>query len=221
MEKSIEKIWKEDFMASELTKTPPMENLYNQKSKHLVEKLKRMFKKNLILIAAMAIAFWILYFFIDAVWQGTILAVLFLGLAWYSLKQMRKVHTLSSGLSSYEYLKSFEQSLKAAMASLTTVMRFFYPLTFLTAMSTIWFGGNNQAILTNRLTEKFPDMVFVGGVPLFILVISGVVTLLIGYFADKIYHWDVGLMYGRVFKKLKETISEMEELKKGTEEASS
>jgi hypothetical protein len=33
------------------------------------------------------------------------------------------------------------------------------------------------------------------------------------YFSDKIYRWDVRLMYGRVFDKLEETIAEMEELK--------
>ena len=213
MEKSIEKIWKEGFKESELTKTLPMENLYNQKSRDLVEKLKRMFKKNLIIIMVFTIFFWIIYFFIDAVWQGTCMAVLFLGLAWYSHKKMHKINTSNTGLSSYEYLKSFDTNLKAAMSSLVTVMRFFYPLTFLTAMSTIWFGGNNQSILNNKLTERFPDLVFVGGVPLSVLVIVAIVTLLIGYFADKIYQWDVGLMYGRVFKKLKETIAEMEELK--------
>jgi hypothetical protein len=35
------------------------------------------------------------------------------------------------------------------------------------------------------------------------------------YFSGRIYRWDVGLIYGRVFRKLEETIAEMEELKQG------
>ena len=61
--------------------------------------------------------------------------------------------------------------------------------------------------------QKFPDLIFIGSVPLFAYIIAGVATLLMLYFSDKIYRWDVRLMYGRVFDKLEETITEMEKLK--------
>jgi hypothetical protein len=41
----------------------------------------------------------------------------------------------------------------------------------------------------------------------------GVITPLMLYFSDKIYKWDVGLMYGRVFDNLEEAIADREKLK--------
>jgi hypothetical protein len=63
--------------------------------------------------------------------------------------------------------------------------------------------------------QKLPDLIFIGSVPLFVWIIAGVATLLMLYFSDRIYRWDVRLMYGHVFQKLEETIAEMEKLKEG------
>ena len=81
-------------------------------------------------------------------------------------------------------------------------------------MSTIWSAWNKGA-LTSKMYQKYPDVIFIGSVPLFALIIAGVATLLMFYFSDRIYRWDVRLMYGRVFGKLEETIAEMEKLKQG------
>ena len=213
MGKRIESIWKESFSEGEIKDIHQRGNPYNQKSRHLVDKLRRMFRYNLIAVVAMALVFWTVHFFIDAIWQGTSATVLLLGLAWYSERQMRKVYTLDPSLSSYEYLKSFDHYLKAALSKNLLVIRFFYSLIFLTAMSTIWFAGDNQIILKHRVMEKFPDSVFIGNVPLTGIVIVGLMTLLIAYLSDKIYKWDVELIYGQIFKKLRKIIAEMEELK--------
>lgn len=213
MEKSIETIWKEGFLDSDALVAPKLNNLYDQKSKHLIDNLKRMFKINLIAIVAMAIVILIVYYFLDAAWQGISIAVMLIALAIYSKNQMQKVKSIDQGANSYDYLKSFHTWLKNALAKNTTIMRFFYPLTFLIAMSTIWFAGDNHKVLTNLLTEKFPDMTFVAGIPLSGLVAVGIVTLVMAYFSDKIYMWDVRLVYGRVFDKLEKTLVEMEDLK--------
>ena len=43
MEKSIETIWKQGFISPESLIAPELNNLYNKKSIHLVDKFKRMF----------------------------------------------------------------------------------------------------------------------------------------------------------------------------------
>jgi hypothetical protein len=58
-------------------------------------------------------------------------------------------------------------------------------------------------------------VIFIGSIPLFAWIIAGVATLLMLYFSDRIYRWDVRLMYGRVLDKLEETIADMEKLKQG------
>ena len=213
MEKSIETIWKEGFLDSEALVVPKINNLYNQKSMYLIDKLKRMFRINTIALVVMAIAFVVIYYFIDALWQGIGAALLLLGFAWYNSHQIRQFDVLDQGMSSYDYLKSFDRCLKDILSKNVLITRFYYPLCLFLALSTVWFAGDNQVMLTQKLKEKFPDMIFVGGVPLVGLIAVGIIMLLAAYFADKIYKWDVRLIYGRIFDKLEETIAEMEELK--------
>ena len=57
MEKSIENIWKEGFLKSDALVVPKINNLYNQKSKHITAKFERMFKINLIAIVVFSVVF--------------------------------------------------------------------------------------------------------------------------------------------------------------------
>jgi hypothetical protein len=122
---------------------------------------------------------------------------------------------LDQGATSLDYLKSFDRWLKDILSRSERIARFYYPLCFLIAISTIWSAWNKQEALILKTHQKFPDLIFIGNVPLFALIIVGVTTLLMFYFSGEIYKWDVRLMYGRVFGKLEETIAEMEELKEG------
>ena len=162
----------------------------------------------------MAIVIPIWYYFMDIVWQGVAISILMFFTGWYSIRQKRSIKTLDHGATSLDYLKSFDRCLKDALSGGEKILRFTYPLYFLIAMSTIWSAWNKGA-LTSKMYQKFPDVIFIGSVPLFALIIAGVATLLMFYFSDRIYRWDVGLIYGRVFRKLEETIAEMEKLKQG------
>ena len=212
MEKSIEAIWKEGFLNEKSLVAPKINDLYNQKSKDLVDRMKRMYRNNLIALVVMSIVFPIMYYFLDAIWQGVATSILLLLTAWYSKRQKRSIKTLDHGATSLDYLKSFDRWLKDALSRSEKILRFTYPLYFLIAMSTIW-AAWNKGTLTSKMYQKYPDIIFIGSVPLFALIIAGVATLLMLYFSDKIYRWDVRLMYGRVFDKLEETIAEMEKLK--------
>ena len=50
MEKSIESIWKEGFLKSDALVAPKLNDLYNQKSEHVVDKVNRLYTINLIVI---------------------------------------------------------------------------------------------------------------------------------------------------------------------------
>ncbi len=214
MKKSIEEIWKEGFLNEKSLVAPKLNDLYNQKSKHVVDKVKRMFRVNLIFIVSMSIVFSIMYYFLDAIWQGVAISVLLLLTAWYSERQKRSIKTLDHGATSLDYLKSLDRSLKDTFSKNEKILRFSYPLYFMIAMSTMWSAWNKGPI-TSKMYQKYPDVIFIGSVPLFVWIIAGVATLLILYFSGRIYRWDVRLMYGRVFDKLEETIAEMEKLKQG------
>ena len=214
MKNSIEVIWKEGFLNEKSLVAPKINDLYSQKSKDLVDKMERMYKINLIAIVSMSIVFPIWYYFLDAIWQGVAISILMLLTVWYSIRQKRSIKTLDHGATSLDYLKSFDRILKDALSRGEKVLRFTYPLFFLIAMSTMWSAWDKGPI-TSKMYLEYPDVIFIGSVPLFAWLIAGVATLLMLYFSDRIYRWDVGLIYGRVFRKLEETIAEMEKLKEG------
>jgi hypothetical protein len=215
MKNSIEAIWKEGFLNEKSLVAPKINDLYNQKSKHLVDKMKRVFRVNLIIIVIVSIVIPIVYYFLDVIWQGAAASVLILLTAWYGKLQMHSLKTLDQGATSLDYLKSFDRWLKDVFSRSEKIARFYYTLCFLIAMSTIGSAWNKSEELVSEIHRKFPELIFIGNIPLFVLIVAGVATLLMFYFSDRIYKWDVRLMYGGVLDKLKETITEMEELKKG------
>ncbi len=214
MKNSIEVIWKEGFLNEKSLVAPKINDLYNQKSNHVVDKMKRMFRVNIIVIVILAVVIPIVYYFMDVIWQGVAASVLILLTAWYGKLQMNSLKTLDQGATSLDYLKSFDRWLKDVFSRSEKIARFYYTLCFLIAMSTIW-SAWNKGELTSKMHQKYPDITFIGNIPLFALIIAGVATLLMFYFSDRIYRWDVRLMYGRVLDKLEGTIAEMEKLKQG------
>ena len=214
MKNSIEVIWKEGFLNEKSLVAPKINDLYNQKSKDLVAKIERMSEINRIAIVIMAIVFPIIDYFLDVVWQGVATSILFLLVLWYSKRQRLSFETLDHGTTSLDYLKSFERRIKDSLSRSEKVLRFIYPLSFLIAISILW-SAWNKGPLTSKMYQEYPDVIFIGSVPLFAWIIAGVATLLMLYFSKRIYRWDVRLVYGRVFRKLEETIAEMEKLKEG------
>lgn len=212
MKNSIEVIWKEGFLNEKSLVAPKINDLYNKKSMDLVDKIERMYKINIIAIVIMAIVFPILYYFLDVIWQGVAVSILMLFTLWYGSRERRSFETLDRGATSLDYLKSFDRRIKDVLSRSEKVLRFTYPLYFLIGISVIW-SAWDKGPLTSKMYQKYPDVIFIGSVPLFAVIIAGVATLLMFYFSRRIYKWDVRLMYGRVFDKLKETIAEMEKLK--------
>jgi hypothetical protein len=205
MKNSIEVIWREGFLNEKTLVAPKINDLYNQKSKHVIEKMKRMFRLNLIIIGSLSITLPIGYYFLNAFWQGAAASLLLLLTGWYSIHLMRGIETLDPGVTSLDYLKSFDRWLKDVLSKSEKVVRFTYPLYFMIATSTIWSVWNKQQEHVVEVNQK--------PFPVVVLVIAGMITVLMFFFSDKIYQWDVRLMYGRIFGKLEETIAEMEKLK--------
>ena len=116
MKNSIEVIWKEGFLNEKSLVAPKINDLYNQKSKDLVDKMKRMYRINLIAIVIMSIVFPIMYYFLDVIWQGVAVSILLLLTVWYSKRQKRSIKTLDHGATSLDYLKSFDRLLKDALS---------------------------------------------------------------------------------------------------------
>ena len=217
MEKSIENIWKEGFLKSDALVAPKLNNLYNQKSKHVIDKFKRMFKINL--IAIVVFAFVILV-------ATTLNGLPIIGVSWFLIlialvvvnkKLTGSLEKIDYHKNSYDYLMSFNKWLQEQMAINRKMARLYYPLFFLSVVVGFWFIDAEGVSLGQRLVGEvlygFPDIYMISGVPLigivFVIIIAGLLML----FGGRIYNLDVKIVYGRMFKKIKELITDLEELR--------
>jgi hypothetical protein len=212
MKNSIEEIWKEGFLNERSLVAPKINDLYNQKSKHMVYRVQKMFRVNLTILLIMALVFPVVYYFIDALWQGIAASVLLLLTAWYNKRQIDDISTLDQGATSLDYLKSLSHWYKDVILKGEKIARLTYPLYLLIGLSTIWSTWEKEG-MTSKVVKNFSGLISTGNIQFFSLAIGAILILLMLAFSPKIYKWDVRLMYGRVFSKLEETIAEMEKLK--------
>ncbi len=213
MNKSIENIWKNGFLNDDAMIAPKINDLYNQKSKNIIDKLKKMFKINLVAIIGLGVVLFGWAAIAGAVWAGVFMFLLFVGLAIYSKKQFDRMENIDKNLSSYQYLKAFDNWLQEAIASYIQIYRVFYPLLFLSFMVGFRFSRLGDELM-EKVLIRIPDLQLVWGFPLYPSLAVLFIALLIGIFAGPIYRLDINLAYGSTFKKLREIIADMEELKK-------
>jgi hypothetical protein len=211
MERSIETIWKKGFLDSDSLVAPKLNDLYNQKSKTIIDKFKRMMKVNIYVIMIFAFLNWGLYAALGTPYTGVFMLFLFMGVCWISIKQRRTMKNIDASLSSYDYLKSFNSWLEMAISNNTKVMRFFYPLVFLASLMPIVHALKTGEVTNAAILNSEFDLVY--GIPTFTWIIALVIAVIIYIFGGKIYKWDVNLAYSRIFRKLENMIAEMEELR--------
>ncbi|MFT4758249.1 MAG: hypothetical protein ACI87N_003190 [Flavobacteriales bacterium] len=218
MEKSIEEIWKKGFLKSDALIAPKINNLYNQKSIHVIDKFKRMFRINLIAIVAFSFIFLIVSFSIGIPLTGIIFFLCLTVLVIINTQLLNGLDKIDKGASSYEYLKAFNQWVKKQISINKKFSTFFYPIIFMSMIIGFWFKDAEGIPLGERLVHKvlisFPDTYLIQGMPLIAVVVIILIVGLLAFLGGRIYQWDLNLIYGRVFKKLEELMSDIEELKK-------
>jgi hypothetical protein len=217
MERSIENIWKEGFLKSDALVAPAINNLYNKKSIHIIDKFKRMFKINLIAIVAFSVVFLIVTFFLDIFLTGLVFFVTLITLVIINKGLLDGLEKIEKGVSSYQYLKAFNEWIKKQVAVNKRFSTFLYPIIFLSMIIGFWFKDAEGISLGKRLLSEvikgFPDIYLIQGIPLIAIIAVLLIVSLLAVFGGKIYQWDLNIVYGRVFKKLEELMADIEELK--------
>jgi hypothetical protein len=217
MEKSIENIWKEGFLKSDALVAPKINNLYTQKSIHIIDKFKRMFKINLIAIVAFSLAFLIVSFIIGIPITGIIFFVTLSVLVFINKKLLNDLEKIDLGISSYQYLKAFNQWINEQISINTRFSKFLYPIIFMSLVLGFWFKDAEGMPLGERLVGEilvgFPDTYLIFGIPLIGIIIVAVIIGLLVLVGGRIYKWDLNIVYGRLFKKLEELMTDIESLR--------
>lgn len=217
MEKSIETIWKDGFLGTNALIAPKLGNLYNQKSKHIIDKFEKMFKMNLILIVLGSFVILAASFSLGLPYMGVPMFFAMNTLVFINKKLLNSLILIDKGENSYDYLMKFDTWLKSQINMNRKFARIFYPFIFLSLIAGFWMKKSGDLRIGNHLVNKllltFPDLYLINGVPLIgiigVILITGFLVLVGG----RIYEWDLKIVYGRVFKKLDEIIDDIRELR--------
>ena len=217
MEKSIETIWKDGFLKTNALVAPKLNNLYNKKSNHIIDKFKRMFKMNLILIVIGSIIILVASFVVGIPYMGVPMFIVMNILVVLNKKLLDSLMLIDKSTNSYDYLMSFDSWLKSQIDSNKRFSRFFYPIIFLSLVTGFWMKETGNLRLgdhvVNKLLITYPDLLLVNGVPVVGVIIVTLFAGILAILGGRIYEWDLKLVYGRIIKKLDEIIADLNELR--------
>jgi len=217
MEKSIESIWKQGFLNSDALIAPKLNDLYNQKSIHIIDKFKRMFKINLNAIVAGSLLFLGLSFLMGIPFMGIGFFLTLSIVVVVNRRLSRGLNKIDKSESSYHYIKAFDKWMKKQIRVNEKMARFYYPMFFLSIVLGFWHyhldGKLIGEAITNKLISNYPDIYMVFGVPA--IIITGIILIMVFlvFTGGRIYNWDLKVVYGSVLRKLDEIIADMEELR--------
>ncbi|MFT5088238.1 MAG: hypothetical protein ACI906_004848 [Candidatus Latescibacterota bacterium] len=210
MQKSIEAIWKDGFLQQDALVAPEINDLYNQKSSDLVDKMTRMYRINLQALLAFAAVAFIASLVQGIPYSGIAFCSLFIGLVIPGKKHLNTLEQIDKSVSSYQYLRDFRNWREKLIANYAKIYTVFYPALFLILIVSAW---SNLTEPIEKVLAQHPEIELVYGVPLWGITATLVITCFLAFAAGALYRFDMNLVYGPTFKKLDEIIADMEELK--------
>lgn len=218
MGKSIESIWKEGFLNNNALVAPKLNKLYEQKSNHIVDKFRRMYKINIIAIGIFACLLMPFTILVNMPYMGIPMFFLFVTIIIFSRKFKKQLDEIDTSLDCYEYLNTFN-TWCTDMASFNSKMsRYLYPFVLISMTLGFWFGGFGGDIpgqeIVGKLLIEYPNMILLFGLPLIGIIAMIVLLAVLAYFGGRIGKWDLNLVYGGIFKRLNNLLTEMEDLRK-------
>jgi hypothetical protein len=207
MEKSIEAIWKEGFLNSDALIAPRVNDIYNKKSMHIIEKFKRMFLNNIWGIIIGASFLFIGSFFAGALIAGSIVLQMMLYVASTTHLELKTLEEIDKGQSSYIYLKSLKDWISRSIERNGEMYRLVYPVLILTFYIGILFSDVFEPMRAT-VSEHSNDLVF--GLHIYTTVLVFIAAVLMSAFSKAIHRIDVKSVYGGILKKLDIALAEME-----------
>lgn len=200
MEKSIETIWTKGFLKEESLAGPRLNNLYQKKSKLLIEKLKRTYRTDNQSIIPLALVAIIGFGLAGHIIVGVYVMTLMLGMFFLNKKKLASLEKISIDTTSYEYLIEYREIFLQLKNFYTQLLGLGLPVAAITGYALFF---RNAPLLHDFLQLK---VIYIIGILLGLsLVLSG-----LGILA---YRLSIKLIYGRFIQKLEEMIADMEELR--------
>ena len=216
MKKTIESIWSEGFINKDALISPKINNLYNQKSIHTIDRFKRL-KYNLIFLVIFAIFLFIAGVDSEVPLIGSCISLLIVWLLSAGYEESIKLNKIDKGENSYEYVKSFHKWRVEAVDKFSKIYKVFYPvfgmlcvLVFLHSPEYAFHSEltNYQEIMNN------PETLILFGFPIYYVIGTALFMIFLFFMSEPLYRLDIKLAYGKILKKLDILLEDMEELRK-------
>lgn len=210
MEKSIETRWKEGYLNSDALIAPKVNDFYNKKSIHIIERFEKMFLINIWAIIVGSSFLFIASYFAGALLAGSIVLLMMLYVAYTAYHELKDLKMIDKGQNSYAFLKSFKNWISTSINYYGKMYSVVYPILILTFYFGIWFSDvfvNTREIVAERSTNLF------FGLHIYTTIIVLIGAVLMSVFSKAIHSRDVKTIYGSILKKLDITLAEMEELR--------
>ncbi len=200
MEKSIETIWTKGFLKQEELIAPKINDLYNRKSKLLIEKLKRTYKADNRSTLPLAVIAVVGFGFKGYLILGLFLMVLMIGMFFLNRRKLAELEKIRVESSSYEYLLEYRKMFTALKKFYTRLLGVGAPLAGMTAYYLFF---RSSAVMDKFLSIEPYKLGL-------ILLLIALCLSAMGIFA---YRLSTKMIYGSFIEKLDEMIAEMKELR--------
>jgi hypothetical protein len=210
MEKTIEAMWKEGFLNSDALIAPKVNDIYNKKSIHIIEKFERMFIKNIWGILVGSFLLFVASYFVGALLAGSVVLLMMLYVAYTAYHELKTLKELDKGQSSYVFLTSFRDWITKSIERYGKMYSVVYPVLILAFYFGLWFS---DAFLGMRETVAEKSNGFFLGLPIYATLIVILFAALMSIFSRAIHRRDIKLIYGGILKKLDLALTEMEALR--------
>ena len=205
MEKSIETIWKKGFFEETPVNIPKINDLYNRKSIHLIDKLLRTLQVDLwsLIPVTVLVTGW-LFYQSESLLIGLATALCCLLLFFMGRTKVEQLKKLDKGTNCYQYLNDVKSWIKETVSFYTKVMAIGGPLFVLFVHFVL------MNISTDHAFSQVYDKLGTDGTFWFIG-LSLLVTAILGV---SVYRLSVKAVYGTTLHKIDTLIEDMSELRK-------
>ena len=200
MEKSIENVWTKGFENSNELLSPKSVNLYNQKSKLLIDKIKRTSQTDNKSLLPIAIVFAIGFGIAGHVLLGFYGMTLILGLFFLNKKLLSTLEKITITSNNYDYLITYKKAIDKIISSTYKLLGFGLPVIILIGLWLFFRTSSNYV--------SFMDETSILKLTLGILMIAGIVSLA----AISVYKVANQILYRKHLNDLNTIISDLKNI---------
>ncbi|MGK0413358.1 MAG: hypothetical protein ACJA1B_001561 [Polaribacter sp.] len=201
MEKSINDIWKKGFENSNELTSPKTVNLYNQKSKILLEKIKKTYQTDNKSLLPIAILFAIAFSIAGHILLGIYGMIIMIGLFFFNRNLLINLENIRITSSNYDYLIAYKRAIEKVVSATYKLVGFGLPIILLIGFW-IYFKDTNRYLDIIKETSTLK-------ISLIVLSLAGFISLV----GISIYKITNNLLYKKHLNDLDAIISDLESQK--------